>query len=211
MNKELSAPLGSQAALATAPVGRKSSLLRAARTIGIVLAGTALVAACAHVSLPLYFTPVPLSMAPFAVLLLGLLLNPRLAAATLGTYLAEGAMGLPVFAPLPLATGGAGNLGLAHLAGPTGGYLLAYPLAAALIAFLVRRTDRGFAPAAFSAAAGSLVILFCGGLWLAALTHASAQSVFTLAILPFLPGDALKVAAAAGLASGWVRLRRCAA
>jgi biotin transport system substrate-specific component len=216
VSKELSAALGPQAALATVPVGRKSSSLRASRTVGIVLAGSAFVAACAHVALPLYFTPVPLSMAPFAVLLLGLLLSPRLAAATLGTYLAEGAMGLPVFAPIPLAAGslahlGLAHLGLAHLAGPTGGYLLAYPLAAALMAFLVRRTDRGFASAMLSAAVGSLVILFCGGLWLAVLTHASAQSVFTLAILPFLPGDALKVAAAAGLASGWVRLRRRAA
>jgi biotin transport system substrate-specific component len=117
-------------------------------------------------------------------------------------------MGLPVFASIVLAPGGMAHLGLAHLAGPTGGYLLAYPLAAALVAFLVRRTDRGFASAALSAAAGSLVILICGGLWLAALTHATAQSVFTLGILPFLPGDTLKVAAAAGLAYGWVRLRR---
>jgi biotin transport system substrate-specific component len=145
---------------------------------------------------------VPLSLAPFAVLVVGLLLRPRLAAATLCAYLAEGALGLPVFAPTPLAPGG-----LAHLLGPTGGYLLSYPLAAALIAILVRRTNRGVVPAALSAAAGSLVILFSGALWLAILTHASAQSVLTLAVLPFLPGDALKVVAAAALAAGWVRLR----
>ena len=211
MSKELSAPLSPQAVSATVPVDRKSSSLRVARGVGIVFAGSAFVAACAHVALPLYFTPVPLSMAPFAVFVLGLLLSPRLAAATLAAYLAEGALGLPVFAPIAIAPGGAARLGLAHLGGPTGGYLLAYPLAAALIAFLVRRTDRGFASAVLSAAAGSLVILFCGGLWLAILTHATAQSVFTLGILPFLPGDALKVAAAAGLAYGWVRLRRRAA
>jgi biotin transport system substrate-specific component len=81
-------------------------------------------------------------------------------------------------------------------------------LAAWLIAFLVRRTGRGYVPAFFSAAAGSLVILFCGALWLAALTRASAESVVTMAVLPFLPGDALKVAAAAGLAAAWVRWRR---
>jgi biotin transport system substrate-specific component len=52
------------------------------------------------------------------------------------------------------------------------------------------------------------VILCCGAVWLAALTHASAQSVVTMAVLPFLPGDALKVACAAGLAAGWVRWRR---
>jgi biotin transport system substrate-specific component len=174
------------------------------RTTGIVLAGSALVAVCARVSLPLYFTPVPLSLASFAVLLLGLLLSPRLAAATLGSYLAEGALGLPVFAPSPHAPGG-----LAHLLGPTGGYLVAYPFAAALISFLWRRSAAGgFSAALISAASGNLAILACGALWLAVLTHASAQSVLTLAVIPFLPGDVLKIAAAAGLAAGFERLRR---
>ena len=171
------------------------------RSTGIVLAASALVAICAHIALPLYFTPVPLSMAPFAVLLLGLLLSPRMAAATLGAYLIEGALGLPVFAPSPL-------YGAAHLLGPTGGYLLAYPAAAALISFLWRRSSRSFTAALASAAAGNLVILVCGALWLAALTHASVQALFTLAVLPFLAGDALKIAAAAGLAVGFQRLRR---
>ena len=194
MSKEISVPLSPVAAPAT----RAFLWMRSA---GIVLAGSALVAVSAHLAVPLFFTPVPLSLAPFAVLLLGLLLTPRLAAATLLAYLAEGALGLPVFAPTPAVPG------LAHLFGPTGGYLLAYPLAAALIAFLVRRTSRVFAPAALSAAAGSLVILVCGALWLAVLTHASLQSALTLAFVPFLPGDALKVAAAAALATGWVRFR----
>jgi biotin transport system substrate-specific component len=176
------------------------------RSTGIVLLGSALAAVCAHVSVPLFFTPVPLSLAPLAVLLLGLILTPRLAAATFVSYLAEGAMGLPVFAPSPLS-------GLAHLFGPTGGYLLAYPLAAMLISYAYRRTQRRFVASAFTAAAlittaGSFVILASGALWLAALTHASLQSVFTLAVLPFLPGDALKIAAAAALGTGFIRLRR---
>jgi biotin transport system substrate-specific component len=100
---------------------------------------------------------------------------------------------------------------MAHLLGPTGGYLLSYPLAAALIAFLVRRTGRGFVPAFLSAALGNLVILTSGALWLAALTHAPLAVVASQAVVPFLPGDALKVAAAAGIAAGWVRLRRRAA
>jgi len=198
VSKELSARLSPTADLA-APATRASVWLRPA---GIVLAGSAFAAVCAHVALPLYFTPVPLSLAPFAVLVLGLLLSPRLAAATFGAYLVEGALGLPVFAPTPAVSG------LAHLIGPTGGYLLAYPLAAAFIALLIRRTGRGFTPALLAAAAGDLVILACGALWLSVLTRASAQSVFTLAVLPFLPGEALKVAAAAALAAGWVRLRR---
>jgi biotin transport system substrate-specific component len=202
VSKELSTPLDPTANLAAVPATRGLVWLR---SVGIVLLGSAFVAACAHVALPLYFTPVPLSLAPFAVLLLGLLLSPRMAAATLAVYLAEGALGLPVFSPTPAVPG------LAHLFGPaafTGGYLLSYPPAAWLIAFLFRRTGRGYVPAFLSSAAGSLVILICGALWLAVLTHASVRSVFTLAVLPFLPGDALKVAAAAGIAAGWVRWRR---
>ena len=196
VSNELSVPLNS-AAIAAAP----SIWLRNA---GVVLAGSALAAVCAHIALPLYFTPVPLTLAPFAVLLLGLLLTPRLAAATFLAYLAEGALGLPVFAPSPVVAGG-----LAHLFGPTGGYLLAYPLAAMLISYLWRSVAAdGFTAALVSAAAGDLVILSCGALWLAVLTHASAQSALTLAVLPFLPGDALKIAAAAALAAGFHRLRR---
>jgi biotin transport system substrate-specific component len=200
MSKELSAPLAPE----TVPVAVSAAAPARVwlRPAGIVLAGSALAAVCAHVSIPLYFTPVPLSLQPFAVLLLGLLLAPRLAAATFAAYLAEGALGLPVFAPAP-ASGG-----LAHLFGPTGGYLLAYPLAAALISWLWRRTGRGFTAAVFSAAAGDLAILACGALWLAALAHAAALPSMALAVLPFLPGDALKIAAAAGLAAGFLRLRR---
>jgi len=174
-------------------------------TAAIVLAGSALAAICARVSIPLYFTPVPLSLAPFAVLVLGLLLSPRMAAATFVTYLAEGAIGLPVFAPSALATSG-----LAHLVGPTGGYLLSYPPAAMLISYLWRRTTprkrRGFTAALISAAAGDILILASGALWLAALPHFTARPAITLAVLPFLPGDALKVAAAAAIAVGALRL-----
>ena len=181
-----------------APAARTAAWLQ---TGGVVLAGSALVAVCAQFALPLYFTPVPLSMAPFAVLVLGLLLSPRLAAATLAAYLAEGALGLPVFAPGPLA-------GIAHLMGPTAGYLLAYPFAAALIAWLSRRGQHDFTTRLASAAAGNLAILGCGAVWMAALTHAAASSVFSLSVVPFLPGDALKVVAAAGLATGFQRLRK---
>jgi len=191
----LSKALSAQPALAEFPAWLRS--------IGIVVAASALVALCAHIAIPLYFTPVPLSMATFAVLLLGLLLSPRMAAAALGLYLAEGAMGLPVFAPSPL-------YGLAHLIGPTGGFLIAYPFAAALISFLWRRSSRNFTAALASVAAGTVVILLCGALWLAAISHASAQAVFTTAVLPFLPGDALKIAATAGLVAGFERIRRIA-
>ena len=193
--KALSTPLNSLNTSSAASPWLRSTL--------IVLSGSALVAVCSHVALPLWFTPVPLTLQPFAVLLLGLVLAPRLAATTLFAYLTEGAVGLPVFAP-----GIAFSSGLAHLFGPTGGYLLAYPVAAMLISSLYRRTNRNFPAALISAGIGNLVILLCGALWLSALTHASASAAVKLAILPFLPGDALKVAAAAALAAGFQRFRR---
>jgi biotin transport system substrate-specific component len=184
----------------TAVIARPASLLRNA---GIVLAATLFITICAHVSIPLGFTPVPLSMQPFAVMVLGLLLSPRLAAVTMTAYLAEGAIGLPVFAPA------AGALtGFAHLFGPTGGYLLAYPVAVYAIAALWRSSRRSFAWALLSAAAGSLIILAIGAVWLSILTHASAGTVLSQAVVPFLPGDALKVVLAASAGLGWFRLRR---
>jgi biotin transport system substrate-specific component len=186
----------SEAALA-APHSAAAAWLR---NCAIVLAGSLFVAACARISLPLGFTPVPLTLQPFAVLLLGLFLSPRLAAASLAAYLAEGAAGLPVFAP--------GLLGLAHLAGPTGGYLLSYPLVAFLVSWAWRRSPRTYPIALVITAAGSLLTLALGALWLGLFTHASAASILAAAILPFLPGDALKVISAASLAFAWQRFRR---
>lgn len=173
------------------------------RGAGVVLAGSALVAVCSHIALPLWFTPVPLTLQPFAVLLLGLVLSPRLAAATLGAYLLEGAAGLPVFAP-----GFALGAGIAHLLGPTGGYLMSYPLAAAAVSWLRKRIAHGFAGAALSAAAGDAMILLSGFVWLAVWTHAPAGSAFALAVLPFLPGEALKVVGAAGIVNGLDCIKR---
>jgi len=172
------------------------------RITGIVLLASAFVALCAQVAVPLYFTPVPLTLQPFAVLLIGLLLSPRLAGASLFAYLAEGALGLPVFAPGPGSAPG-----LAQLFGPTAGYLLSYPFAAMLISVLYQRSRRGFLPALVSAAAGNLLILCIGAVWLGMLTHASAAYVLMQSVVPFLPGDALKIIAAATLAAGWLRWR----
>ncbi len=183
-----------------APIAAPAAWLR---PVGVAVAASAFVAACAHVALPLGFTPVPLTFGPFAVLLVGLLLSPRLAAASLAAYLAEGALGLPVFAPGPL-----GASGFAHLLGPTAGYLLAYPAAAALVSALWRRAGRSFPAALAAASAGSFAILFCGALWLAVLSHSSVSAALGLGLLPFLPGDALKVVAAAALAHRFQRLRR---
>ncbi len=201
MSKSISSPLTPE--IVSAALAGPAAWLRPA---GVVLAGSLFAALCAHIAAPLSFTPVPLTLQPFAVLLLGLLLTPRLAGTTFAVYLAEGAAGLPVFAPNAVAPGG----GLAHLFGPTGGYLLAYPLAAMLISTLWRRTGRGFASALFSAAAGDALILVCGALWLTVLPHLSARPAMALAVAPFLPGDALKVTAAATSATGFCRFRRSA-
>ncbi len=188
-----------QLAPAALSISRPAAWLRSA---GVVLAGSAFVAACAHVALPLFFTPVPLTLQPFAVLLLGLLLAPQLAGATMTAYLLEGAVGLPVFTPGPV-----GALGIAHLLGPTGGYLLTYPAAAMLIAYVWRRGRRNFAMGLLATAIGNLLILTGGALWLGALTHAPAPVALAQGVVPFIPGDALKIAAAAALATGWQRLR----
>lgn len=172
-----------------------------ARGAGIALAGSALVAICAHAAIPLWFTPVPVTLQPFAVLLLGLLLGPRLAAGTMVAYLAEGAAGLPVFTPHGLG-------GVAQLVGPTGGYLLSYPLVAPMVSWLWRRGARSFSRGLMVAGAGSLVTLMLGAVWLGVLTHAAPMTVLNHAVLPFLPGDVLKVCAAAGIAAGASRLRR---
>src|ERR1700761_9125818 len=128
-------------------------------TIVAVVLATALVAVCAHISLPLGFTPVPITMQTFAVLLLGLLFAPGPAFACLALYLVEGAVGLPVFSPH-------GPGGIAQLFGPTGGYLLSYPFAAALTSLLYRRGRRSFLTAFTAAGLGSVVILAAGATWL---------------------------------------------
>jgi biotin transport system substrate-specific component len=198
MPEEISTPISSSASWTSA-----SSWLRNA---AIVLAASVLLAVCARVSVPLWFTPIPLSLQPFGVLLLGLVLRPRMAGIATTLYLLEGAAGLPVFAP--------GPLGIAHLLGPTGGYLIAFPIAAVVISFLYRRSgnhsaaSRTFAAAWIAAALGDLVILASGAMGLALLSHAGIGSILAGAILPFLPGEALKVTAAAGIAAGWRRARR---
>ena len=172
-----------------------------ARGAGIVLAGSALVAVCAHVAIPLWFTPVPVTLQPFAVLLLGLLLGPRMAAGTMVAYLAEGAAGLPVFTPHGLG-------GVAQLFGPTGGYLLSYPLVAPIVSWLWRRGSRSFSRGLVVAGVGSLITLTLGAVWLGFARHYLPMNVLQVAVFPFLPGDALKVCAAAGIAAGASKLRQ---
>lgn len=170
------------------------------RWILSVIVGSALVALCAHVSIPLFFTPVPMTMQPFAVLLLGLLLEPAAAFAALVLYLVEGAAGLPVFTPQ-------GPGGLLQLIGPTGGYLMSYPFVAVLVSFVYRKL-RGyrFVSGLVASTAGDALILASGATWMAVATHQPMANVLSLSVFPFLPGDALKVCLAAAIAAGWLRM-----
>lgn len=172
------------------------------RWILCVVAGSALVAICAHVSVPLFFTPVPMTLQPFAVLLLGLLLEPTAAFAALAVYLVEGVAGLPVFTPQ-------GPGGILQLMGPTGGYLMSYPFVAVLVSF-VYRSIRGsrFVSGLIAAIAGDALILASGAAWMAVVAHQHMANVLSLSVIPFLPGDALKVCLAAAIVAGWSRMRK---
>jgi biotin transport system substrate-specific component len=175
---------------------------RATRFFLAVIGGSLLLAVAAHISFPLFFTPVPFTLQPTAVLLLGLLFEPAVAFATLFAYLVEGASGLPVFAPTS-------TVSFLHLMGPSGGYLLSYPFAAALVSRLYRtRRPASFTFAALCAAAGSVVYFTCGASWLAITLHQPASIALKLAVYPFLAGDALKVILAAAIVTSLTRWRR---
>jgi biotin transport system substrate-specific component len=179
----------------------QGAMWKATRSAGLVIAGSAFVALCAHVSIPLWFTPVPVTLQPFAVVLLGLLLDPGVAVGVMIAYLAEGAAGLPVFTPHGVG-------GVAQLVGLTGGYLMSYPVVALLVSTLWRRGARSFSRGLLVAAAGDLLILTMGAAWMEMWTHISLGALMANAVVPFLPGDALKVCAAAGIASGFARVKR---
>ena len=162
----------------------------------LVIGATAFVAACAHISLPLPFTPVPLTLQNFAVVLVGMALGPVAGFCAMVLYLAEGALGLPVFTP----SGGAP--GVAHLLGPNGGFLVSYPLAAATAGWVVRAmqplTTR-FRSALVAATAATLPIFLLGASWFAYFAHHSVSAVWSLAVAPFIPGEIVKITAAAGI------------
>jgi biotin transport system substrate-specific component len=171
--------------------------------IAIAVAASLFIAACAHVSIPLPFTPVPLTLQNFAVLLVGLLLGPSAGFAAVALYVAEGALGMPVFTPH-------GPVGIARVLGPNGGYILAFPFAAATAGWAFRslRLSSAYARAAIGGVIATVIILSTGFLWLGHVLHFSASTVWMMAVAPFLPGEVVKIIAAAGLATSITRLRR---
>jgi biotin transport system substrate-specific component len=154
----------------------------------LVVAASALTAAAAQVAFPVPWSPVPITGQTFAVLLSGALLGPKRAFLAQALYLAEGLCGLPVFA--------GGAAGLAVLAGPTGGYLAAFPFAAALTGFLAGRGwDRNVPAMAAAMLLGSVVIFAAGLAWLA--RFVPVPQLLPAGLLPFVPGDLVKAALAA--------------
>jgi biotin transport system substrate-specific component len=176
--------------------GRYSLLGDAAAVLALSWA----IALCARVSIPLPFTPVPLTGSTLGVLLAGALLGPRRGAAAAGLYLMQGGIGLPFFA--------GGAAGWACLAGPTGGYLIGFIPGAWLAGLLAGRGwDRRFWSNLALLLAGSAVILACGLIGLA--RFLPADRLLSAGLTPFLVGDLLKSGLAAALLPlGWRRLGR---
>jgi biotin transport system substrate-specific component len=161
---------------------------------GLVFVGSVLIALFAQVRIPLPFTPVPITGQTFAVLFVGAALGRRRGAASVLLYLAEGAVGLPVFA---------GGAGLARLFGPTGGYLVGFLPAAYLAGWSAEQgLDRRWFAALPHFLLAQLSIYLTGVLWLA--TYVGWQQVLLAGLVPFLVLDAAKaLLAAAALPSAW--------
>lgn len=179
--------------LRDALIGRTSTT----RTLAAVLAGAALIAACAQISIPLGFTPVPLTGQTFAVLLVGASLGSVAGTASTLLYVLIGAVGAPVYA------------GRAHgwhvLSSASGGYLLGFVAAAAVTGALAeRRWDRRFSSSLGALLTGNVVIYAFGVAWLAHDLHVSTAKALEYGLYPFVPGDLIKLyLAAAVLPTAW--------
>ena len=158
----------------------------------LVCLGAGLIAGSAQVSIPLPFTPVPLTGQTFAVLLVGASLGKTRGGASALLYVLLGIAGAPVYAH--------GAAGWAVITGTSGGYLVGYPFASALTGFLAeRRWDRRFSSAIGAMLTGNVLIYLFGLPWLAAVLHTGLEKTLELGLYPFVPGDTLKLYLAAAL------------
>jgi biotin transport system substrate-specific component len=150
----------------------------------------ALTAVGAYLSIPI--GPVPIVLQNMFVFLAGLLLGPRWGLASVALYLLAGICGLPVFA------GGTGGIG--RFAGPTGGFLVGYLPAVALVGWVAAQRSGGIGRDVVAMLLGAVALYACGVPWLAAVTGLPFEKALTLGMVPFLPGDAVKIVAAAMIA-----------
>jgi len=168
--------------------------------VPVLLAFNLLLVACAYLTIPLPFSPVPITGQTFGVLLIAMILGRTRGAGVVAAYLAEGAAGLPVFA--------GGKAGVAVLLGPTGGYLLGFLAAAYLIGALAEKGwDRSLVRSVAAMTLGTAVIFACG---LAQLSlFVPVTMLVTAGLFPFLPGAAIKIAVASVLLPAtWLVIRR---
>lgn len=157
------------------------------RDAALVLAGTAFLIVAGQIAIPLWFTPIPLSMATFAVLLSGAALGPARVAASAILYVAIGAAGAPVFADQ------ASGWSFASF-----GYIVGYVPAGVAVGFLARhRADRSMRSTAATACLGSLLVYAVGLPWLMTFLDVGLATGLELGVYPFLVGDAIKALAAA--------------
>jgi biotin transport system substrate-specific component len=183
---------------ATQVASPRNRAVEIASQIAIVVAASFFVAVCARIYIPLPGTPVPLTVQNLGVLLVGLALGSRRGFAALALYLAEGAAGLPVFSPDRL-------VGIAHILGPTGGYLIAYPFVAALTGYLFERGKPTFARAAFASLAGEVLLFTFGISWLYEYTHSLARAL-SFGLYWFIFAEVIKIMLAAGAVRSWQAL-----
>ena len=176
------------------------------RTSYMALCGlfAALMAICSFISIPLGFTPVPVNLATLGVFLAGGLLGKKYGTVSIAVYVLLGAVGVPVFA------GFKGGVGV--LAGPTGGYIIGYIAAAFLVGLLVEvlapkagRAVREILACVIAMIVGLFACYLLGTLWFMVSTHTGVWPSLVSCVFPFLPGDAIKIAAGAILVQ---RLRR---
>jgi biotin transport system substrate-specific component len=161
---------------------------RVTHNVALILAFSLVIALSAQIAFPIPFSPVPITMQTLTVLLTGILLGSRLGTLTLLAYLAEGIAGLPVFA--------FGTSGIAVLFGPTGGYLIGFAVAAGLVGFLAERGwDRRRVTTFLAMIVGNLAIYACGAGWLGFYLSSLSEAIM-VGVLPFLIGDAMKIALA---------------
>ena len=163
---------------------RPSSLLA---ELPLLLAFNALLVLTSYMAINLPFSPVPITGQTFGVLLIGMALGRVRGTAVVMAYLIEGAMGLPVFA--------GGTAGFVKFVGPTGGYLLGFPVAAFVVGYLADRGwDRSYLRSVAAMTAGTVVIFVCGLAWLSRLVPSG--SVLEMGLYPFVPGAVVKIALA---------------
>jgi biotin transport system substrate-specific component len=185
---------------ATQVVSSRNRAFEIATQIAIVVSASFFVALCARIYIPLPGTPVPLTVQNFGVLLVGLALGSRRGFAALALYLAEGAMGIPVFSPHGLG-------GIAQILGPTGGYLIAYPFVAGVTGYLFEHGKQTFARALLACLAGEVLLFACGISRLYVLTHSLARAL-SFGLYWFIFAEAIKMMIAAGAGRSWKVLSR---